>query len=212
LITRVPRLPPTWLTTQPKPLQFIEALFIREFLTYGKHWAMHNNTFLWRFHAVHHSSETLSWHSALRNHPGEDFLTAIITILPMYCMGFPPPIIGAVVNLLTVYDMFVHSNIRLNLGFLNHLVVTPEFHRWHHSNEPDKLNRNYGSSLPIYDYIFGTAIKPTGQPSKSYGLHDESIPPNYIELLKYPFRRKPPTCKPAEPGAEGSRTDRDLGT
>lgn len=198
LITHVPRLPPTWLTNQPQPFQFIEALLIREFLSYSMHWAMHNNTFLWRFHAVHHSSETLSWHSALRNHPGENFLTAVITILPLYCMGLRLPVIGAVVNGVTIYDMFVHSNIRVNLGLLNYLIVTPEFHRWHHTNEPDKLNRNYGASLPIYDYLFGTAIKHGGEPSKSYGLYDESIPPSFIELLKYPFRRVSPNCKPEE--------------
>jgi sterol desaturase/sphingolipid hydroxylase (fatty acid hydroxylase superfamily) len=56
------------------------------------------------------------------------------------------------------WDMFIHSNIRTNLGPLGWLVVSPQFHRVHHSIEPEHADRNFGERLIVWDLLFRTAV------------------------------------------------------
>ena len=43
---------------------------------------------------------------------------------------------------------------RIDAG-LRLLVVTPDFHRMHHSSDRQYTDSNYGAVLPWYDYLFG---------------------------------------------------------
>ena len=48
----------------PRWSQFLIAIFLFELGTYWGHRWAHTVPFLWRFHAVHHSSEHLDWAAA----------------------------------------------------------------------------------------------------------------------------------------------------
>jgi sterol desaturase/sphingolipid hydroxylase (fatty acid hydroxylase superfamily) len=183
----IPRLPPTWLSEQPRILQMIETLFIKDFLTYLKHRLMHHNKFLWKFHAVHHSSEDLTWHSAFRVHPGEEILSTVLTLLPVYCLGFKPPIIGAVLTFTIVYEMMLHANIPFDFGPLKYLFVSPAFHRWHHTCEEAHVDKNFGSMLSCFDWILGTAYLPQ-RSSTAFGLIGEDAGNNYWTFFAFPFK------------------------
>ena len=54
------------------------------------------------------------------------------------------------------YEVFTHSNIRTNLGFLKYVLVTPQSHRVHHSSRPEHQDKNFGTMFSIWDFIFGT--------------------------------------------------------
>ncbi len=56
-ITHIPNNPIVpYMQAQPIWLQFIELLIVVDFTTYWLHRAMHEVNFLWRFHAIHHST------------------------------------------------------------------------------------------------------------------------------------------------------------
>jgi sterol desaturase/sphingolipid hydroxylase (fatty acid hydroxylase superfamily) len=40
---------------------------------------------------------------------------------------------------------------------LRKFILTPDFHRLHHSSEARFTDSNYGSMVPWFDYLFGTA-------------------------------------------------------
>jgi sterol desaturase/sphingolipid hydroxylase (fatty acid hydroxylase superfamily) len=51
-------------------------------------------------------------------------------------------------------------NVRLSLGRFALVLNNPQFHRIHHSVEPQHWNKNFCKMLPVFDVIFGTAWKP----------------------------------------------------
>ena len=70
--------------------------------------------------------------------------------------------------ILNAMAMFNHANFKLPLGLdavLRILVVTPDFHRVHHSVIVHETNSNYGFNLSIWDRLFGTYI---AQPEKGH--------------------------------------------
>jgi sterol desaturase/sphingolipid hydroxylase (fatty acid hydroxylase superfamily) len=81
--------------------------------------------------------------------------------------------------------VFVHANVRFRFGPLRWVIATPEFHHWHHANEPEHVNRNY-SGFPVVDALFGTLHLPKRWPS-SYGI-DEPQPEAYLAQLQWSFR------------------------
>ncbi|HEX8603848.1 MAG TPA: sterol desaturase family protein, partial [Pseudoduganella sp.] len=64
----------------------------------------------------------------------------------------------------TLWGFFIHANVRWRLGPLEWLVTTPAFHHWHHSRD-DHINRNYASTLPFLDRLFGSHYLPRHWPA-----------------------------------------------
>jgi sterol desaturase/sphingolipid hydroxylase (fatty acid hydroxylase superfamily) len=58
---------------------------------------------------------------------------------------------GAVFIAWAVYN---HSNLRVGLGFLEHVLITPRLHRAHHLN--DAPARNLGTVFTFWDRMRGT--------------------------------------------------------
>jgi sterol desaturase/sphingolipid hydroxylase (fatty acid hydroxylase superfamily) len=83
-----------------------------------------------------------------------------------------------------------HSNVDLHYGPLNYIVGSAETHRWHHSQEPREANTNYGSTLLVWDVVFGTWFLPAGREVEQLGLR-EAYPRSFAGLLAAPFRKGP---------------------
>ena len=66
-------------------------------------------------------------------------------------------------------SMFYHSAIRVQLPWLDRLLVTPQVHRLHHAIKPEHHNRNFADVLPIFDIVFGTYQKPGREEFPSTG-------------------------------------------
>jgi sterol desaturase/sphingolipid hydroxylase (fatty acid hydroxylase superfamily) len=99
--------------------------------------------------------------------------------------GFSAQLTGilAVVQLLS--GLFAHANVRWRLRPLHRIVMTPEFHHWHHADEPGAINSNYSVFLPVWDILFGTA-KITRTYPQSYGV--ENLPDATLgQQLAWPF-------------------------
>jgi sterol desaturase/sphingolipid hydroxylase (fatty acid hydroxylase superfamily) len=87
-----------------------------------------------------------------------------------------------------------HANVRLPYGPLRWLLVSPEFHHWHHSAERDAHDKNYAAIVASWDVLFGTVYLPEGRQPLRYGI-EERIPGGWIGRFFHPFRRRSPVGK-----------------
>ncbi len=160
------------------------ALF--DLLIYWVHRWSHEVPLLWRFHAIHHSTERLDWISGLRNHPFDGALLAPAFAF-LLAAGFSAEFSGALVAVQIVTGIFLHANVRWRWRPLQRLVITPEFHHWHHANEPEAINTNFSVFLPLWDQLFGTYRVPKDRRPTVYGV-DEFVPDGLWAQLRHPFR------------------------
>ena len=97
-------------------LQFILAVFFADLFQAGLHRIYHNVPFLWRFHAVHHSSRHMDWLAGSRVHLIEIVLTRSAVLMPLVVLGFSAPAINAYVILVGIQAVLAHANLRINFG------------------------------------------------------------------------------------------------
>ncbi len=160
------------------------ALF--DLAIYWVHRWAHEVPILWRFHAIHHSTEHLDWISGFRSHPFDGALVAPPFFF-LLAAGFSAEFSGALAVIQILLGLFLHANVRWRLRPLHRVVITPEFHHWHHTNEPDAINTNYSVFLPAWDLIFGTYFMPRDRRPSVYGVSEE-IPRGMWRQLMHPFR------------------------
>jgi len=150
--------------------QFFILFIVIDFLFYWIHRLKHSVTWLWPFHAIHHHQRHLNPMTTHRVHFGEIIISHIIKAFPLLILGgtITPYYVYIVLN--NFWGYFIHSDIRINLGFLNKIIVTPEYHHVHHSIEKHHYNKNYGERLVLWDYIFGTYLPTTGKEFPKTGV------------------------------------------
>ncbi len=160
----------------PLAVSIIATVFCVELLGYWFHRAMHRVPLLWRIHAVHHNDTEIDVTTTNRHHPFEGMIFIVLTFPLMIWLGMP--VIAAIsynaIHLLL--SLLTHANIRLPERLDNILrlfVVTPDFHRMHHSSDRQYTDSNYGMITPWFDYLFGTASRiPYKEiPNMEIGLH-----------------------------------------
>jgi sterol desaturase/sphingolipid hydroxylase (fatty acid hydroxylase superfamily) len=194
----------TALAGQPYWLQIIEIVVLVDIGTYFLHRALHTIPWLWKFHAIHHSSEELDWLSAYRNHPLELILSKAALLLPVFLIGFSDVAIGGSMLLYGTQNLFVHANLRIKFGPLRWLWASPEFHHWHHSRDHEARDKNFSTFLPLLDILFGTFYMPRSEVPNEYGL-DQPIPTNYVIQCIHPFRNiSTSENRPAREGVEAA--------
>lgn len=172
----------------PLWLQVIMVLVISDLGFYFAHRLFHAVPALWQFHRIHHSSEHLDWLAAYRVHPVDQIFNATIIALPALALGFSPIALLIYAILYQWHAIFLHSNLQVDFGPIGKFIVSPRFHRWHHANEVEAHDRNFGGQLAIWDRLFGTLIEPKREPSR-LGVDD---PPAeyFVSHLIAPVRRK----------------------
>jgi len=178
-----------WPHQWPLISQLFLMLVIAEFGRYWVHRAAHEISFLWRFHAVHHSPNRLYFLNAGRFHPLEKVLFLIPEALPFAILGVNIETLALYFVFNGVHGLFQHSNIKVKLGPLNYLFSMSELHRWHHSKVIGESNRNYGNNLIIWDILFGTYFNPKNKTVTEVGLQNPTYPKNYTGQLLAPFSK-----------------------
>jgi hypothetical protein len=172
---------------QPYWVQIVEIIILADVGVYFAHRMFHAVPWLWRFHAIHHSSEELDWLAAARVHPLDQLVTRGFSLLPVFTLGFSDVAISAYMMIYALQTVLVHSNLRINFGPFRWLLTSPEFHHWHHSRDREARDKNFAGMLPLLDVMFGTSYMPPGHAPSKYGL-DQQIPATCPAQLLYPFR------------------------
>lgn len=174
--------------------QFLLMFIVRDFIQWNVHRLLHKYPWMWEFHKVHHSVEEMGFAAHLRYHWMETVIYRFFEYLPLAMIGF-----GLTdffwLHLFTIaIGHFNHANIYLPIGPLKYIFNTPQMHLWHHAEElPDTHPNgiNYGISLSIWDYLFGTAVFPKSESHIKLGFPElAQFPKTLWEQLKYPFFKK----------------------
>ncbi len=193
-----------WIQSLPLAVEIFLAFFITDVFQYWAHRIFHSNLYLWRFHAVHHSTKTMDWLAGSRTHFIDIFFTRSITFIPLYVCGFSPLVFNIYIVVIAIHAVFIHANTRINIGFLKYLFTTPQYHHWHHCVEEDKYGKNFAVFFPFIDRIFGTYYLPENEWPRGTGLNEAQFPKGYTKQLVYPFKNNP-FDKQLDEGKESSR-------
>lgn len=172
--------------TVPFGVQALVAVLLGDLCVYWFHRASHRFEPLWRFHAVHHTAETLDWVAAHREHPVDGVLTQLAINLPGLLLGFDFATLAGFVVFRGLWAIFIHSNVRLPLGPLGYVFGSPQWHRWHHAKHPGEV-RNFANLSPWCDLLFGTH-HPGVEGDETFELGiPEVFPASYPAQLVAPF-------------------------
>jgi hypothetical protein len=92
----------------------------------------------------------------------------------------------SIVSVYICLGVVSHANVRCTFGPLGRLIVSPAFHRLHHSTE-HRPGINLGVSLTVWDALTGRAVFPRrGDPIPATGLIGRPIPVEQSVTLARP--------------------------
>lgn len=141
----------------PGAAKIVVGLVLADLCLYWVHRAMHRRT-LWFTHKFHHSIDELWWLAGSRTSLSHLFLFAVPQIfLADYVLGLTTWEAGIAFSVGIVVNVWIHTNISVDLGLLEWLFITPDYHRVHHGSR-GLSNNNLGFILTIWDRMFGTYI------------------------------------------------------
>lgn len=209
---------PTWWA----PVLLTAALFlVDDFLRYILHHAEHRVPLLWELHKVHHSAEALNFITAERHHPlstlwfqfGAGLGAGAVNGVFLWLFNeslTPISILGA--NALWIISNMLCSTLRHSPAWLSfgpsveRWLISPAQHQIHHSIDPRHYGKNLGSTLAVWDRLFGT-LYATGPEREvtAFGLGEETARyRSFFALYVVPIVR---ACRMLMPIPRGAHAD-----
>ncbi len=186
-----------------RPASILAAVVLMDLAIYWQHVLFHRVPILWRLHRLHHTDTDYDATTALRFHPVEILLSIGIKLAVIAVLGAPAEGVILFEVLLNATAMFNHGNLKLPErvdAALRLVLVTPDFHRVHHSDIPEETHSNFGFSAPWWDYMFGTYVAQPklGHEGMTIGLPMFRAPEELRldRLLTQPFRE--PAAAPVD--------------
>ena len=163
-----------------RPMSSRSIMTLMLFLAYElgywfNHWLSHKVPLLWEFHKVHHSAEVLTPLTNFRVHPVYTWIFAnILACSTALANGLGNYLFGdtayqyALADTNIILVLFIHAYVHLQhshmwisfTGALGRIFVSPAHHQVHHSADPKHFNKNFGSCLALWDWMFGTLYIP----------------------------------------------------
>jgi sterol desaturase/sphingolipid hydroxylase (fatty acid hydroxylase superfamily) len=179
----------------PFMVSVVLAVVAMDFIIYLQHVLVHAVPTLWRLHRVHHADLDFDVTTGARFHTLEIILSMLIKFATIVVLGAPVVAVVIFEVILNAMAMFNHGNVRLPQSLdrvLRLFVVTPDFHRVHHSVEDNETNSNFGFNLSLWDRVFGTYIPQprSGHEGMTIGIHKYRDPKQVDQLpgmLTLPF-------------------------
>lgn len=167
--------------------QLVLMFVVADFIQWNVHRLLHRVTWMWEFHKVHHSVEEMGFAAHLRFHWMETLFYKSAQYLPLAMIGFGLQDFFIVHIIAVAIGHLNHANLPITYGPLKYLLNSPAMHIWHHAKKlPDPYGVNYGISLSVWDYLFGTAYMPGSGRDVVLGFeHDEQFPQTFTKQLFY---------------------------
>ena len=171
-------------------LYTVSLTLLMDFTTYVVHHLMHRIPVFWEFHKIHHSATSLNPITQYRIHPVELIINNAKGILVLGSVtGLFRHLSANPVDELTVIGANIfsfafllfganlrHSRIPLKyFGWLEYIFISPYQHQIHHSNKEVHFNKNIGSKLAIWDWIFGTLIRSEEVTQLEFGIGEAEV-------------------------------------
>ena len=175
--------------------EFLLFILLFDLTIYWQHRVFHMLPVLWRFHRVHHTDEDYDLTTGTRFHPISILISTILKIGLVIVSGASPLAILSAEIILNLTSMFNHSNICLPKQVdrvLRKIVVTPDMHRIHHSQEKIEHNCNFGFNFSFWDRFFGSYLQDSGQAQENMAIgivdYQGSATRSLFSLFLQPFR------------------------
>jgi len=182
------------LISDSRIFQMIAGIMALDLAVYWMHRGFHSLSWLWKLHRMHHSDRDFDASTALRFHPIETLLAAFFKMGCVLALGVPATGVMLFEALLNACALFNHSNFKLPPvfdRFLRLVIITPDFHRVHHSVKMSESNLNFGFNIPWWDRLFGTyqAQPESGHEGMRIGLESfmEERYHHWITMLRMPW-------------------------
>jgi len=174
----------------PFVVQLPLAILVADLAQYATHRAFHKIPFLWRFHAIHHSIQTMDWIAGSRSHFVDILVTRSLILIPMTLCGFSQNAMAGYLVFVSFHATFCHTDFRPRPIWLEPYFVTVRYHHWHHAAHPEAADVNFAIHWPFIDRLFGTYYLPKDEWPQRYGLINPSVPAGFFAQLVAPFTRK----------------------
>ena len=172
--------------------QFLIMFLIADFIQWNIHRLLHRHPRLWEFHKVHHSVEQMGFAAHLRFHWMETVIYKSLQYIPLAMIGFGIQDFFIIHIIAVAIGHLNHSNLGISYGPLKYIINNPKMHIWHHAKElpGDRYGVNFGLSLSLWDYLFGTAYLPVNGRDIKLGFKGvENYPNKFTDQMLEPFKQ-----------------------
>lgn len=140
----------------PTTVTTVVVLYVLvDLVYYWRHRFLHSTRLGWAIHSTHHSSESLTILATFRLSWIEAGIRDFF-YMPLLFLGFDPLLLVVLVELNAASQFWCHTDLIGRISWLDPWLNTPANHRRHHARDPGLAESNYGSTLMLWDRIFGT--------------------------------------------------------
>lgn len=182
----------------PMAMELLVGIVVLDLAIYWQHRLFHMLPWLWRIHRVHHNDIGFDVTLGLRFHPAEILLSLLYKLALVAMLGLSPWIVLLYEILLAAFSLITHADLSLPPRLervVRYVLVTPDWHRVHHSVYREETDSNYGNILSLWDRLFATHVPQPrdGHIHMKIGLpifrdaREQTIP----ALLRQPLLREP---------------------
>ena len=135
------------------------TLLILDATNYWSHRLLHR-PWMWGIHSMHHSDDDMNFSTVFRVHGLEMVQMKLVGVAITGWLSLPVEALAVAVVFRSWYGLYVHSKLPFDHGRLRKIFVSPNYHRWHHADDPAVYGKNLGDMFVIWDIMFGTHYDP----------------------------------------------------
>jgi sterol desaturase/sphingolipid hydroxylase (fatty acid hydroxylase superfamily) len=178
-----------WTANWPRLAVVVVTLLAMDLCNWLAHVIDHRVGAFWRVHALHHSQEELSVLTSFRAHPLMHTSGFLLATVPVLVLTGADPLAPVLITVYVCLGTLPHTNVKWSYGPLGWVLVSPAYHRLHHSAERQDVN--LGVVLTVWDHLAGMAQRPvrgdrpcaTGLAGRPFPVEQAAMPPGAAGLM-----------------------------
>ena len=159
----------------------------------GEYWfhrAQHRVPALWSLHSLHHSDPAVNVSTTYRHFWGDQFLKAISIYAVVGLIFKVNTVVLTAYGFFTLYNAFLHTDVRVGFGRWSAWLNSPQYHRLHHSSLREHHDCNFAQFFPVFDLLCNTYRGPKINEYPPTGLDTGEVPYQLHGMFLWPWRRE----------------------